>query len=94
MMLTVHIEGRDVQNCTLRVRVTEEQVEERMRYSLRDRGDIADDIARDRAAARLFGKGAHWRDSGQGVGHRGQVWMPAKGGGLDARTGVITMRVS
>jgi hypothetical protein len=92
-MYTVTIEGRDVAERVLRVRVTEEQIEERVQYSTRDRADVADDIARDRACARVWGRGCRWRHSGQGVAHRGRVWAPCKTGGENARTSVITMRV-
>lgn len=93
MLRTVTISGNGVTEQTLHVRVTEEQIEERVQLSPRDRGDVADDIARDRAAMLVWGKGARWRNSGQGVGHRGQVWVPCKTGGENARTGVISMHV-
>lgn len=93
MMYTVKIEGRDVAERMVRVRVTDEQIEERMQPSAKCRSDVAEDIARDRAATRVWGKGARWRNSGQGVAHRGQVWVPCKTGGENARTGTITMRI-
>jgi hypothetical protein len=93
-MYTVTIEGRDVTPRTLRVRVTEEQVEERMLgVDEWKRSAVAENIARDRACVRVWGRGCRWAHSGQGVAHRGQVWAPGKTGGEDARTGVITMRV-
>lgn len=93
MMFTVTIKDRNATDRVLRVRVTEDQIAERGRCLTRSRDAVAEDIARDRACVRVWGKGCRWRDSGQGVAHRGQVWSPGRTGGEDARTGVITMRV-
>lgn len=94
MLRTVTISGNGVTERTLHVRVTEEQIAERVMIRVRPRDVIADDIARDRAATLVWGKGARWHNSGQGVPHRGQVFSPAKGGGENARTGVISMHVT
>lgn len=98
MQLTVTIEGRDVRSRTLQVRLTKTQIDEA--YELRrdcglsaTRDAVAESLARHRACVRVWGKHARWRDSGQGVAHRGQVWLPANPG-ENAATGVITMRVS
>lgn len=93
MMYIVMIEGRDVTARALRVRVTEEQVAAGAQYSTRSREAVAEQIARDRACVRVWGRGCRWADFGQGVAHRGQVWAPCKTGGENARTSVITMRV-
>jgi hypothetical protein len=52
---------------------------------------LREDIARQRAAKRLYGRGVRWQSDT--VPHRGQIWQPAKDGGSNAVTSVITMRV-
>jgi hypothetical protein len=47
--------------------------------------------ARNRAAEVMYGRGCRFQSDA--VPHRGQVWTSAKGGGSNAVTGVITMRV-
>jgi hypothetical protein len=48
--------------------------------------------ARNRAAEVMYGRGCRFH-SDMVAPHRGQVWASAKGGGSNAVTGVITMRV-
>ena len=47
--------------------------------------------ARNRAAEVMYGRGCRFQSDA--VPHRGQVWTSAKGGGSNAVTGVMTMRV-
>lgn len=54
---------------------------------------IRDDLARSAAVRRWFGRSRVWIGE-LDFPHRGQVWQSAKGGGQDAVTGMITLRVS
>lgn len=83
---------------TVAVRVTAAalaaECEERVLHGGRrvDADAVRDDMARQAAVRRVWGRSVRWQSSGIAA-HRGQVWTPCRTGGESAVTGEITIRV-
>lgn len=93
-VVTMVRKGFDDRECS--VRVTAKAVDEAVRFSTRvdeeARRTAAECLARDAAVRRWFGRTRLWGPD-QAHPYRGQVWQPARDGGRDAVTGMITLRV-
>lgn len=102
MMLIVTMVRKGYLDRQRRVRVTDAA----LRESLEARGYpkgvglrqetidlVRDDLARSAAVRAWFGRSRTWGGD-RSFPHRGQVWESAKGGGQNAVTSMITLRVS
>lgn len=94
MKLLVIVQRRGLEDREIECRVTDAELarEREARFgTLATDEEIRADIARQRAARRMYGRSVRWQSDT--VPHRGQVWTPAETGGENAVTGMITMRV-
>jgi hypothetical protein len=96
-MMTVYVQRKGRKDREIRVRVTDAEVDataEEQGYGPGEyrRGALTEDLARQHAARRMYGRGVWWQ-SDSACPDRGQIWTSARDGGADAVTYTITMAV-